>query len=108
VSERVIAFLLKKFTGPQKKYAATEKECLAVLVAVEKFRQYDEGSHFKVVTDCTALKWLARFNDATNGRLCRWALILQSFDFEIIHRKGKNNLLPDALTRVDTVEDEVT
>jgi RNase H-like domain found in reverse transcriptase/Reverse transcriptase (RNA-dependent DNA polymerase)/Integrase zinc binding domain/Retroviral aspartyl protease len=103
-NERVIAFLSKKFTGPQRKYAATEKECLAVLVAVKKFRQYVEGTHFKVITDCAALKWLARFNDATNGRLCRWALQLQSYDFEIVHRKGKNNLVPDALSRIEEVQ----
>jgi transposase InsO family protein len=102
--ERVIAFLSKKFTGPQRKYAATEKECLAVLVAVRKFRQYVDGTRFKVITDCAALKWLANFNDSTNGRLCRWALQLQSFDFEIVHRKGKNNLVPDALSRIEEVQ----
>jgi len=102
--ERVIAFLSKKFTAPQRKYAATEKECLAVIVAVKKFRQYIEGSKFTVITDCAALKWLAKFNDATNGRLCRWALQLQSFDFEIVHRKGQNNLVPDALSRIDAVK----
>jgi hypothetical protein len=107
-NERVIAFLSKKFTAPQRKYAATEKECLAVLVAIKKFRQYVEGSKFTVITDCAALKWLQKFNDATNGRLCRWALQLQGYDFDIIHRKGKNNLVPDALSRavVDAVEED--
>jgi transposase InsO family protein len=104
--EKVVAFMSKKFTGPQRKYAATEKECLAVLVAVKKFRQYVEGSKFQVITDCAALKWLAKFNDATNGRLCRWALQLQHYDFEIIHRKGKNNCVPDALSRIETLEQE--
>jgi transposase InsO family protein len=106
VNERVIAFLSKKFTGPQRKYAATEKECLAVLVAVRKFRQYVEGTRFTVITDCAALKWLSQFNDATNGRLCRWALQLQSYDFEIIHRKGTSNLVPDALSRIEVGEVE--
>jgi transposase InsO family protein len=101
--EKVVAFMSKKFTGPQCRYAATEKECLAVLVAVKKFRQYVEGSRFRVITDCAALKWLAKFNDATNGRLCRWALQLQQYDFEIIHRKGKNNCVPDALSRIEAL-----
>jgi RNase H-like domain found in reverse transcriptase len=73
-SERVIAF--SKFTTPQRKYTATEKECLVVLVVVQKFRQYVEGTKFTVITDCAALKWLSKFNYATNGRLCRWALKL--------------------------------
>jgi transposase InsO family protein len=102
--ERVVAFMSKKFTGPQRKYAATEKECLAVLVAVKKFRQYIEGTRFQVITDCAALKWLAKFNDSTNGRLCRWALQLQHYDFEIVHRKGKNNCVPDALSRIEVAE----
>jgi transposase InsO family protein len=103
-NEKVIAFLSKKFSAAQRKYAATEKECLAVIVAVRKFRQYVEGSKFTVVTDCAALKWLWQFNDATNGRLCRWALQLQSYDFDIVHRKGKSNLVPDALSRIDTLD----
>jgi RNase H-like domain found in reverse transcriptase len=103
-NERVVACMSKKFTGPQRKYAATEKECLAVLIAVKKFRQYVEGSKFQVITDCAALKWLAKINDATNGRLCRWALQLQQYDFDIVNRKGKNNCVPNALSRIEALQ----
>jgi hypothetical protein len=98
--ESVIAFLSQKFTTAQRKYAATERECLAVLVAIKKFRQFVEGTKFKVITDCAALKWLRNFNETGNGRLCRWALQLQGYDFELVHRKGTSNVVPDALSRV--------
>jgi outer membrane cobalamin receptor len=75
-------------------------------VAVRKFRQYVEGTRFTVITDCAALKWLSQFNDAINGRLCRWALQLQSYDFKIVHRKGTSNLVPDALSRIEVGEVE--
>lgn len=84
----------------------TERECLAVITAIEKFRPYIEGVKFTVVTDHASLQWLQNFRD-TNGRVSRWALRLQAYDFNIKHRKGTQMVVPDALSRaVETVEIE--
>lgn len=53
---------------------------------------------FKIVTDHASLKWLMGQKDLS-GRLARWSLKLQGFDFEIEHRKGSANIVPDALSR---------
>lgn len=101
--ERVIAYMSQKFTATQRKYQVTELECLAVILAIEKFRPYIEGTQFKVITDHHSLLWLKNLRDP-NGRLARWALRLQAYDYTLVHRKGKNHIVPDALSRlIETV-----
>lgn len=96
--EKVIAYMSQKLSAAERKYSSTERECLAVLYAVEKFRLYIDGVKFTVITDHESLKWLMNLKDPS-GRLGRWALKLQGFDFVVVHRKGKHNIVPDALSR---------
>lgn len=79
------------------------EECLAVILSIEKFRPYIDGVKFTVYTDHASLLWLHRFKE-NNGRLVRWALRLQSFNFELKHRKGKYMQVPDALSRIHEVD----
>lgn len=107
--EKVICYLSRSLTKVERRYSITEKECLAVLFAVEKLRQYLEGSHFTVITDHYSLKWLYSIKDPV-GRIARWAVRLQQYDFDIVHRKGRDHVVPDALSRavpaVNIVETE--
>lgn len=96
--ERVIAYMFQKFSATQQKYTFTELKCLAVIIAIEKFRPYIEGSSFRVVTDHHSLLWLKNLKDP-NGRLARWALRLQAYDYTLVHRKGKFHVVPDWLSR---------
>lgn len=109
--ERVVAYWSQKLSSAQRKYQTTERECLAVILAVEKFRPYIEGIKFTVITDHASLLWLRNLKDPT-GRLGRWALRLQPYDFTLKHRKGKFMVVADALSRailsVDTVQVEDT
>lgn len=100
---RVIAYFSAKLTPAQQRYSTTEKECLAVILSIEKFRIYIDGTRFTVYTDHASLLWLHRFKES-NGRLVRWALRLQSYDFELKHRKGKSMQMPDALSRVHEID----
>lgn len=102
--ERVIEYMSQRFSDTQKNYSVTERECLAVVLAIEKWRSYIEGAKFTVVTDHASLQWLYNLKDPS-GRLARWALRLLPYEFEIIHRKGSNHLLPDALSRCVEVLD---
>ena len=84
----------------------SEIECLAVLWSIERLRVYVEGYSFTVITDHAALRWLKNLKDPT-GRLARWALRMQQWDFTIIHRKGTLHSVPDALSRMyeeETIE----
>lgn len=96
--ERAIAYISRSLTRQERKFSTTEKECLAVLWAIEKFRPYVEGSHFTVITDHYSLVWLDHLQNPS-GRLARWAVRLQQYDFTIQHRKGKDHVVPDTLSR---------
>jgi hypothetical protein len=56
--------------GPQLNYATTEKELLAVVFAIDKFRSYLVGAKVIIYTDHTALKYLLTKKDA-KSRLIR-------------------------------------
>lgn len=106
---RPIAFFSKKFSSAQRKYSATERECLAVILAIEKFRHYVEGTQFKVITDAQSLKWLNKVSvEGSSARLVRWALKLQQHNIVLEYRKGKLNIVADALSRAVNEVDVLT
>ncbi|KAG5866198.1 hypothetical protein JTB14_031868 [Gonioctena quinquepunctata] len=61
---------------------------------------------FSVITDHYSLLWLHNLKDLT-GRLARWSVRLQQYDFKILHRKGKEHVVPDTLSRSVPVVDSV-
>lgn len=102
-TEHPIAYVSQKLNKNQKNYTVTELECLAAIVCLRKFRPFVEGLSFKIITDHSSLRWLMTQKDLT-GRLGRWSLKLQAFDFDIEYRKGSANIVPDALSRLDVDE----
>jgi hypothetical protein len=74
------------------------KKSLAVIWAIRQFRTYVHGVHFYVITDHNALVWLMSIRDPS-GKLARWAIYLQSYDYEIKHRKGRVHSNVDTLSR---------
>eukprot|EP00741_Cyanophora_paradoxa_P023183 tig00021572_g22391.t1 len=98
--ERPLAFISRTLLPAEMNYSATELECLAVVWAIKYWRHYLLGGpQFLVRTDHHALQWLKTL-DPTTGRLGRWSLLLQAYDFEIVYRPGKQNGGPDACSRL--------
>ncbi|CAH2266957.1 jg12199 [Pararge aegeria aegeria] len=97
--EHPVAYMSRSLTGPERNYSVREREALAVLSALEHWRCYIEnGFTSNVFTDHAALKWFLSLSNPT-GRLARWGVRLSSSNFTIKHRRGKDHVVPDALSR---------
>lgn len=101
--EHPIAYVSRSLNKCERNYSATEREALAVLFSVEKFQAYLGSRRFKVITDHSSLKWFMTLENPS-GRLARWGCRLSQFNFDIEHRKGTDNVVPDALSRLMKVD----
>jgi len=98
--EQVIAYGGRSLHPNEKKWSVTEQECLAILEGIRTFRPYLAHGPFSIYTDHGALEYLKTFKyNSGTGRLARWALTLQEYDYQVFHRPGKKNLNADALSR---------
>ena len=69
-----VAFASRKLSTVEKNYNTTEREGLAMVYALQKFRHYLLGSHFKMFTDHSNLKYLVK-KPVLGGRICRWLIL---------------------------------
>ena len=95
----VIYYASRTLNDAQMNYSTTEKELLAVVFSLDKFRSYVLGSKVIIYTDHAALRYLFAKQDA-KARLIRWILLLQEFDLEIRDKKGADNGVADHLSRI--------
>ena len=83
--EVVIANNGRGLNQAERNYSTTEREALPLVEGIKKFQPYLQNRKFTVVTDHSSLRWLMNVKYAS-GHLARWALLLQQYDFEIVHR----------------------
>ncbi|GFX34169.1 hypothetical protein TNCV_2072061 [Trichonephila clavipes] len=93
-----VQYMSQKTTPAEEKYSSYELEVLAIVNALKKFRTYLLGNHFKIITDCSAFQKTMDKKDLVTS-IARWALLLEEYDYEIVHRSGQTMQHVDALSR---------
>uniref|UniRef100_A0A0A1WLR9 RNA-directed DNA polymerase n=1 Tax=Zeugodacus cucurbitae TaxID=28588 RepID=A0A0A1WLR9_ZEUCU len=102
-----VQFLSRKTSQTEENYSSYELEVLAVITALKKWRIYLKGVKFTIITDCNAFALTMRKEDVP-PRVARWALFLQEFDYQIVHRSGSQMRHVDALSRMYCLQMEET
>ena len=98
-TERIICYWSPQFTKPERGYTTTEKEALATVSAVREFYPYLYGFPFKLITDHNPLTSLKGVKNV-GGRLTRWMLLLQQFNFQFECKPGSTHSNADTLSRI--------
>ena len=93
---RPMAFLSKALSSRHLRLSTYEKELLAIIMAVQKWRTYLLGQNFVIKTDHEALKYSMEQKLTTLVQQ-KWISKMLGFDYTIQYKKGKENLVTDAL-----------
>lgn len=96
--EKVIFYGSRLLKPAEVNYTTCERETLAIVFFLRKWRTLLLGMNLIILTDCKALTFLLRCK-LLNSRLIRWALTIQEYTFEIKHCTGKENVVADILSR---------
>lgn len=102
--EKVVAYASRTLNDPEKRYAQSEKECLAAVWSILKFRPYLEGTKFTLFSDAPGIRLLKR-GQLIAGRIANWALEVQSYEFEVENEKGRAGYTSGALARSNETEE---
>ena len=93
-----ICFSGRALRDNELKWHITDKEGLALVEGIQHFRHYLANSKFTVFTDNVSVKYLQKLKDS-QGRLGRWGILLQGYNFDIKHKSGSQNCTADFLSR---------
>ena len=94
-----IAYESRKLLPHERFYPIYDKEMLAVMHALAKFRQYLVDNRFRVRTDHNNLRFFLE-QKQLQERQQKWISKIQAYDFDIEYVKGKNNVVADALSQI--------
>lgn len=99
-NDKPIAFYSRKLKPEQTRYTTTERELLSIVETLKEFRNILLGQQIVVHTDHKNLT-CKNFN---TERVMRWRLILEEYGPELKYIKGEDNIVADALSRLDLTE----
>ena len=97
-----IAFKRKKLQPHERLYSIYDKEMLAIMHALAKFRQYLVGGKFIVKIDQNSIRHFLTQKEV-NDKQQKWVRKVQSYDFDIEYKNGKMNVVANTLSRNPTL-----
>ena len=99
---RPIAFHSRSLQGSEKYHSAVEKEAYSIVDALRKWHHFLVGTRFTLVTDQKSVAFMFNIKHQSkikNDKILRWRIELSSLTYDIVYRPGKENIVPDALSR---------
>ena len=95
-----LAFYSRKMNSAQRNYSMTgEQELLSIIETLKEFRNILLGQEIIVHTDHMNII----YGNLSNSRIACWWLLLEEFGPEYRHIKGKDNVIADALSRMENI-----
>jgi len=102
--KKPIAFFSRKLNNSQRSYSAYDRELLAIYLSIKHFRYLIEGRRISIKTDHKPLIYAFRQKlDKASPRQIRQLDFIAQFSTNIKHISGDQNVVADALCRIDTV-----
>ena len=99
--EKPIAYVSRTLNKTESKYAQIDKESLAIIFGITKFRKYLVGRKFTIYTDHKPLMYIFGENSMTaSTRVTRWALLLSGYEYSVQYKPGKELANADGLSRL--------
>ena len=93
-----VAYFSEKLSGPVLNYSTYDKELYALVRTLETWQHYLWPKEFVIHSDHESLKHI-RSQGKLNRRHAKWVEFIESFPYVIKHKKGKENIIADALSR---------
>ena len=93
-----VAYFSEKLSGPMLNYSTYDKELYALVRTLETWQHYLWPKEFVIHSDHESLKHI-RSQGKLNRRHAKWVEFIESFPYVIKHKKGKENVIADALSR---------
>lgn len=93
-----VAYFSEKLSGPSLNYSTYDKELLALVRTLETWQHYLWPKEFVIHSDHESLKHI-HSQAKLNRRHAKWVEFIESFPYVIKHKKGKENIIADALSR---------
>jgi hypothetical protein len=95
---RLIAYFNEKLSGPTLNYSVYDKELYALVRSLETWQHYLLPKKFVIHSDHESLKHL-KSQLKLNKRHAKWSEFIESFSYIVKYKKGKDNVVADALSR---------
>lgn len=108
-NDKPVAYISRTLNAHECNHSVVEKELGCIVWSCKMFRPYLFGRKFYIYTDHRPLVWLFNMKEP-NSKLVRWRLKLEEYNYEIIYKKGKQNVNADSLSRIkiNAIETEST